>query len=1131
MSPRLIWIGMTVLLPGMVLLFAWETGRSLAATAVSAQIAAPFDVIINEWSQGEGGNKEWVELLVVNGPIDLRGWDLGDLTPGDLHFAADPFWANVASGTLIVVYNGNDRDNNVLPADDDDLSDCTAVLPHNGGYFSGSWPLFSNTDFNDNPILRDSGDNVIHNFTEAPGSVRHPGANQAVRFNADNLTALPAPANWSFVVAANATPAAGNTAVNSAWIASLCQGSGGGGSVADLQVGKSGPTLLLPEQPLVYAITLQNSGNHTATQVVLTDTLPLGVTYAQDDSGFPLSQPLPNTLVWQVGTVPTGTLISFYLTATVQITPGISITNTVHASTSYTETNLANNVATAVTFLDDGLRPIVLLDAVYYDGYALNDIDEAVALRNVGQAPANLSGWRLSDGSSQATIPPGVTLPPGGVIWLTGDAPAFAASFGFAPDVVLSSWPGFANAGDEVLLLNEAGHIQDALVYKAGNTAQNGWSGTAVFPYLVTSVFGETGQILYRRLEQQTGQPVPDTNTAADWASWRDDVINGRKVRYPGWDLEQFFFTRQLTETAVITLAIAPDNAYESIIAALDDARHTIQIQSHTFENLGIAAALVRASQRGISVTVLLEGAPPGGLTDQEKYVCAQLDAAGGACWFMISDEEARIGDRYRFLHAKFVLIDGRLVLISSENLSPSSMPDDDKQDGTWGRRGLLLHTNAPGVVAHVQAIFDADFDPMNHADLFRWQADSPTYGLPAAGFVPITQTGGITYAVRYPETAVFQGSFFFELIQSPENSLRTQDSLLGLLNRAGAGDVILVQQLTERPYWGASSSNPLADPNPRLEAYLNAARRGATVRMLLDSYFDTPSLPTSNAATCRYVQAIAHQEQLDLRCARANPTGLGIHNKMVLVQLNGRGYVHLGSLNGTEQAHKGNRELAIQFASDEAYALLVTMFYQDWPWQAYLPIALKEYVTPADYVLISEVFYDPPGNDEYEFIELVNPTPYAVDLSGYSISDAVNPTDFEDLRRFPAGTILAPGQTLVIATTAVAFRQAFGFNPHFEILETDAAVPNLLKDLNWGDPVTFIQLGNQGDEVILRDTNDMVIDVVTYGTGSYPGVTPAPLLPASNYSLERFPFWRDTNNCANDFRAWPFPNPGRLPQ
>lgn len=82
-------------------------------------------------------------------------------------------------------------------------------------------------------------------------------------------------------------------------------------------------------------------------------------------------------------------------------------------------------------------------------------------------------------------------------------------------------------------------------------------------------------------------------------------------------------------------------------------------------------------------------------------------------------------------------------------------------------------------------------------------------------------------------------GNIGYESVQSPENSLRDQDALLGLLSRAGAGDTILVQQLSERPYWEQHNSNPTADPNPRLEAYVAAARRGVRVRLLLDEFFD----------------------------------------------------------------------------------------------------------------------------------------------------------------------------------------------------------------------------------------------------------------------------------------------------
>lgn len=778
----------------------------------------------------------------------------------------------------------------------------------------------------------------------------------------------------------------------------------------------------------------------------------------------------------------------------------------------------------------------VLIDAVLYDGLEYKEPDEAVRLRNVSGTNVDISNWQLYDGSSKAVIPDGTTLVAGQTIWLTKDSFFFTRQFGFVPDfeVVDSSsavpnlsgtWPGFANSGDEVILLNAAEDVVDALVYEGGDTSQPGWSGTAVYHYNDNnSLFGEEGQILYRKRDQTSGQPVPDTDTAADWAQEMGDPVNGRKIMYPGWDLDTFFHTAQVTGTAVLTIAIAPDNAYQTIINEINHATTSLDVESHTFENLALKDAFVQAANRGVAINILLEGGPPGGVSDQEKYVCHELEAAGAHCWFMISNDSKYINDRYKYIHAKFILIDGQKVIISSENLSPNSLPYDDKSDGTWGRRGVVLITDAPGVVSHVRQIFSLDFELTHHVDI----TDTTSFQ-PPVGFIPNPENGGVTYTVRYPHPVSFSGELTFELVQSPENSLRDQDGLLGLINRAGDGDTILVQQQYEQAYWGVNS-NAVNDPNLRLEAYINAARRGATVRLLLDEFFDDSRDGNSNAATCQYVKNIARGEGLDMDCALGNPAGLGIHNKMVLVEVNGRGAIHVGSINGSETSHKANRELALQVQSDAAYAYLADLFNRDWPYRVYLPTAMNNFVGPTNHLVISEILYDSPGaNEDAEFIELANPTSNSIDLSNFSLGDAVNPSDFEDVRRFPAGTTMPPRSALVIATTATGFKREFGADPDFEILETDPLVPNLIDDTNWGNTATYLQLGNSGDELLLRNTVDQVIDVVTYGSGSYPVVTSCPLASLIGASLERYPYWQDTNDCTADFQENPFPSPGTL--
>ena len=775
-----------------------------------------------------------------------------------------------------------------------------------------------------------------------------------------------------------------------------------------------------------------------------------------------------------------------------------------------------------------GATSTVLIDSVHFDGYALNDADEAVRLVNASDGTLALDGWRLSDGSTAVALPAGIVLAPGAGLWLAGDGDAFRAQFGHDADFVLAPWPGFANAGDEVALIDAAGATVDALVYAGGNTLQTGWSGAAVEPYRVSGVFGVEGQILYRRRDQVSGAPAADSDTAGDWAQSPHDVIDGRKVRYPGWSGERFFRPPVITATAALTIAIAPDNAYDALVQAIRAADTSIRLASLTLENMPMAGELADAARRGVAVTALLEGGPPGGITDQERAACQIIESAGGACWFMIADDAQRIHDRYRFMHAKYLIIDDTLAVIGSENFSPDSLPDDDKGDGTWGRRGVFLLTDAPAVAAHLAAVFADDLDAA-HADLTRWTAADPLYGAPPPGFVPDMTSGGITYTVRFPAPAVFYNDYTFEIIQAPENALRDRDSLLGLVGRAGAGDTLLVQQLSERPYWGATTSNPAADPNPRLESYIAAARRGADVRLLLDSFFDDPDSPVSNVATCAYVNEIARAEGLPLHCELANPTGLGIHNKMVLARIGGRGYVHIGSINGTELSNKGNREMALQVQSDAAYAYLTDLFSHDAPRWLFAPLVLGGFSGAVDRVLISEVAYDTPGLDEAEYVEIANPTGVPVDLSGYAIGDAVFYDDFEDMLHFPPGLVLPAHDALVVTLSAVAFREAFNTEPDLEIINSDPAVPDMLNDPFWGDPEALFQLGNGGDEVVLIRW-DGLVDVVTYGAGFHSAVVGCPLLVPPARVLERVPYWADSDVCPVDFRAWPLPSPGKLP-
>jgi hypothetical protein len=238
---------------------------------------------------------------------------------------------------------------------------------------------------------------------------------------------------------------------------------------------------------------------------------------------------------------------------------------------------------------------------------------------------------------------------------------------------------------------------------------------------------------------------------------------------------------------------------------------------------------------------------------------------------------------------------------------------------------------------------------------------------------------------------------------------------------------------------------------------------------------------------------------------------------------------VHAGSLNGSELSHKGNREIALQVQSDQMYAYLADMFQRDWPNRAYLPLLYQEYVGRAGHVLISELFYDPFGLDEAEFVEIANPIGFPFNIGGYSLGDAVSPLDFEDVRAFPSNVILPGHGVIVVARNGAGFRDHFGFLPDYEFENSLAEVPDMIDLPAWGDPAAAFQLGNSGDEVILRDGSGAIVDAVVYGPDSQFALPACDLIEAGN-SLERFPYWRDSNDCQADFRSRFPPGPGMLP-
>lgn len=591
----------------------------------------------------------------------------------------------------------------------------------------------------------------------------------------------------------------------------------------------------------------------------------------------------------------------------------------------------------------------VLVTGVYYDPFMTGEASEAIQIQNVSAVTVSIAQWRFSDGEGTVRFPEGASVSPGEKIWIAKSAAAFKSEFGFLPAYeyggnsgvnvpeMTGTAPSLTNSGDRVYLENGAGTVVDAMVYGNGTLDAPDWNGDAVQPYVIASGTKE-GQILVRKVVEQTGLPVADTDSAADWAQDTRDNVFGKRVAYPGWDSDLFAQTVKSQETATIKYCVAPDHLFECMRSEILNATSTISMEMYSLDNANVVDLVTKTLDSGVRVSIGLDG---GALKDQGKWGCAKIETHGGQCWLMASKPQSNIHKRYDSQHGKWLVIDGARVLIGSENLGDDAMPADDKKNGTLGTRGGYLITDNPTIVAAAQKTIEHDFDPARFADVRRWGTNTDDF--PPYDFVPKYADGGNQYKIPFPQPFEATGAFPIELIQCPDNCLRSSDGLLGMVGKAGAGDTVLVEQLYEYSSWGPGSSNAVADPNLRLEAYIAAARRGAHVRILLDSFYDVFSDPRSNYRTCVYVNQF--QTQYDIECRMGNPTGMGLHIKLVLVKHGASGFVHLGSINGSETSNKLNRELATQVESVAAYQYWKNIFQSDWstttfsPHRSYLPI------------------------------------------------------------------------------------------------------------------------------------------------------------------------------------------------
>ena len=528
----------------------------------------------------------------------------------------------------------------------------------------------------------------------------------------------------------------------------------------------------------------------------------------------------------------------------------------------------------------------VLVTRVYAN--AARD-DEFIEVTNLGPGTSDLSGWTLSDLEATATFPPGTTLAPAAHVVAARNATSYAedvreaADFtydlGDAPRMIGGSLR-LADAGDEVLLLGPAGDVRDAYVYGTSTYAGDGWIGRPAR----AAARGEVAT----RTASSDGRT--DRDGAADWEGVRPYRLGQSDFDPPPLEIG-----------STPRVLLSPDEGRGPLLSFLASAERTIEVAVYTLTSQAIGSVLVERARSGVRVRVLLEGAPVGGMDPDERDLVDGLLAAGAQVRLLCSAADAV--KRYRYLHAKYAVVDGDAVVVSSENFGDSGFP----RLGSPGNRGWSVIVEDRALAGQLWEVFEEDFDPSRPDSVAATPAGPGEAGPPIA-ILPWSR-------------AAAAGSRRAQLVIGPDRVL-SEDGWLAAID--AARERVWVEAFYADDPWGDA-------PNPLLEHVFDAARRGVPVRLLFDgSNWSSEAEVTGNGQLAARLNERARQEGVDLEARVLAPGGLieRVHNKGLVVD----GRVSLiSSLNWAHGSATENREIGLLLEDPDVAGRLEAAFRADW--------------------------------------------------------------------------------------------------------------------------------------------------------------------------------------------------------
>ncbi len=493
---------------------------------------------------------------------------------------------------------------------------------------------------------------------------------------------------------------------------------------------------------------------------------------------------------------------------------------------------------------------------------------EHVGVANLGTGIVDLTGWTISDGEGTCVLGGGAILRPGGELFIGSNLTFLRLIHpnGSHLDIGKLEKKGRLTLADEGDEVRLLGPSGDVVDVVA--YGKSGYDGEGWVGEKAPSA--PEGKALRRT----SMSPFSDTNTKGDWSI----VALGRSSFLP------------TSIRANVEPFLCPDHMRARLLREISFAHDSVNIEVYILSDLTIASCLASASGRGVCVRILVEGEPVGGLTSSQEGILKALELAGCEVYRSCDFHGFK---RFDYLHPKFMVVDARRAIVASENFATSSLDEN---------RGWGVAIESPVIAAALLDVFENDVDPrfpdirplamtsssIPHLEVFH-RSDEPAPD-------PIEAEVGTVLAPDFGYASII------ELLEGARGRLYLE--LYYLSDNWQSGMDIY-------------------------RAILDAARRGARTRLILDGSWYNNEEGAGNKAIVEDLNAIASSEGLDLKAKLLSPYHgpTTLHNKGVIAD----DEVLVGSINWVRASFERNREVGVIIDSPPVAEFYAAAFEQDW--------------------------------------------------------------------------------------------------------------------------------------------------------------------------------------------------------